>query len=58
MQVRISYALSKETRPEYEAALAKVQKKKDKNRAKVVDVEIQEVAPGQFAGVIVLEVSV
>ena len=56
MEIRISYALSEETKAEYEAALEKVRKKQDAAKPyTVVDVEIQEVAPGQFAGVIVMD---
>ena len=56
MKTRISYPLSNETCAEYKAAIAKVRKKQDKEGAKVVDVDVKEVKPGQFAGVIVLEI--
>ena len=58
MKIRISYPLSTQTTPEYRAAIDKVRKKQTDNDAKVVDVEIAEIEPGQFAGIIVLEVEV
>jgi hypothetical protein len=58
MKIRISYPLSAETCPEYEAAIEKVRKRQQDEGARVVDVEIKEIKPGQFAGVIVLEVGV
>ena len=54
MEVRISYALSVETKPEYEAALSKKAASQAKG-GKVKDVEIQQVGDGQFVGVIVME---
>jgi hypothetical protein len=54
MRVRIVYALSTETRPEYEKALAQVNTSK-KLGGRLVDIRIEEVRPGQFAGVIVME---
>jgi hypothetical protein len=56
MEIRISYALSQETRAEYEEAIEKVRKKQGAAKPyQVIDVEIQEVAPGQFAGVIIMD---
>lgn len=53
MEIPIAYPLSDETRPEYKAALDKVQASKDRG-GKVIDVKIEEVGPGQFVGVIVM----
>lgn len=60
MEIRISYPLSKASAVEYQAALEKVQKQKNKkkNPATVKDVEIEDLGGGKFAGVIVLEVPV
>lgn len=54
MEIPINYPLSDETRPEYQEALEKVQASKDRG-GKVVDVKITEVAPGQFAGEIIMD---
>jgi len=58
MKTRISYPLSPETCAEYKTALAKVKVKQEEQGAKVVAVELKEIKPGQFAGVIVMEVEV
>jgi len=54
MEVPISYPLSDETRPEYKKALEKVEASK-LNGGKVKDVKMEEIATGQFVGVIVME---
>lgn len=54
MEIPINYPLSTITRPEYERALEK--KKKSEERGGILkDVTIQEIAPGQFIGVIVMD---
>lgn len=54
MKIRIPYPLSAETDPEYVKALKAVQESKNRG-GKVFDVERQQVGPGQFAGVIVMD---
>jgi len=60
MEVRISYPLSVASAAEYQAALTKVKQQKDasQNPATVIDVDIEDLGQGKFAGVIVLEVPV
>jgi hypothetical protein len=54
MKIRIPYPLSAETDPEYVKALEAVESSKNRG-GKVVDLERQQVGPGQFAGVIVMD---
>ena len=54
MKIRISYPLSDETDPGFLKALKQVEESKNRG-GKVFDAEWQQVGPGQFAGVIVMD---
>ena len=58
MKNEINFPLSAQTKPEYEAALKKKKDSEDNNGGKLKDLRLDEIAPGQFVGVIVMEENV
>ena len=55
MEIEIPFPLSTETKPEFEAALEKKKKSEDNNGGKLQGLRIEEITPGEFVGVIVME---